>query len=126
MLTLDTKTPVVTETTVGPNLLQPLEILTKLAVETVGHNLVVLSVDDVALSVQEPRRDLVLGRVLEDGDDTLELFGGEFTGAGEVSSRIPSFSHHPPFSSLRSTRVLWIKTYRFVRSTSAFLHTRLE
>lgn len=70
-----------TETTVGADLLQALQILTSLAVESVGHDLVVLAVGDVALSVEEPGRDLVLGRVLEDGDDTLEFFGGEFTGA---------------------------------------------
>ena len=68
-----------TETTVGADLLQALEILTGLAVQGVGNNLGVLAVGDVALSVKEPRGDLVLGRGLEDGDDTLELFGGELT-----------------------------------------------
>jgi hypothetical protein len=85
VLALDTEAPVVTETTVGADLLQPLEILASLAVEAVGHNMVILAVVDVALPVQEPGWDLVLRRVLEDRDDTLELFGGEFTGAGEVS-----------------------------------------
>ena len=68
-----------TETTVGTDLLQALEVLTELAVETVGDNLGVLAVDDVALSVQEPRGDLVLGGGLEDGDDALKLFGGKLT-----------------------------------------------
>lgn len=64
----------------GADLLQALKVLTQLAVETVGDNLGVLAVGDVALSVQEPRGDLVLGRGLEDGDDALKLFGGQLTG----------------------------------------------
>lgn len=87
VLSTDTETPVVTETTVGADLLQALEILTHLAVQVVGDNLGVLAIGDVALSVQEPGGDLVLGRVLEDGDDTLKLFGGKLTGAAERESR---------------------------------------
>ena len=70
-----------TETTVSADLLEALEIFTELGVDTVGKDLRVLTVDDIALSVEEPGGDLVLGRVLDDGDDTLELFGGELTGA---------------------------------------------
>lgn len=81
VLTTDTETPVVTQTTVGADLLQALKILTELAVQTVGQNLGVLAIDDIALSVEEPGGDLVLGGVLEDGDDTLEFFGGELTSA---------------------------------------------
>jgi hypothetical protein len=62
------------------NLLQPLQILTKLALHSVCQHLRVLAIDDVVLSVQEPRGDFVLGRVLNDGDDALELFGSDFTG----------------------------------------------
>lgn len=69
-----------TETTVGADLLEALKIVTELGVNTVGENLRVLAIDNVALSVEEPGWDLVLGRVLDDGDNTLELFGGEFTG----------------------------------------------
>lgn len=65
------------------DLLEALKVLTELAVQAVGNNLRVLAVGDIALSVQEPARDLVLGWGLEDGDDTLELFGGEFTGTVE-------------------------------------------
>lgn len=80
VLTTHTETPVVTETTVGADLLQTLEVLTGLLVDTVGKHVGVLAVGDVALSVEEPGGDLVLGGVLEDGDHTLELFGGELTG----------------------------------------------
>lgn len=79
VLATDTQAPVVTETAVGADLLEALEVLTHLAVQAVGDNLRVLAVGDVALSVQEPRGDLVLGWGLEDGDDALELFGGELT-----------------------------------------------
>lgn len=41
----------------------------------------VFSIDDIALSVEEPAGNLVLSRVLDDSDETFELFGGKFTGA---------------------------------------------
>jgi len=79
VLATDTEAPVVTETTVGPDLLQALEIITELRVDTVGKNLRVLAVDNILLSVQEPRRDLVLSRVLHDCDDALQLLRRKFT-----------------------------------------------
>jgi len=113
VLSTDTETPVVAETSVSTDLLQSLEVVTELGVDTVGENLEVLAVDNVALSVEEPGRNLVLGWVLDDGDDTLELFRGEFSGANR-SVRIlifPTRSH---------------ATNRLLRSTSAFLQTKLE
>lgn len=80
VLTTHTQTPVVTQTTVRADTLETLEVLTDLAVQAVGDNLRVLAVGDVALSVQEPCRDLVLRGGLEDGHDALEFFRGEFTG----------------------------------------------
>lgn len=64
MLATDTETPVVTETTVGPDLLQALEILTELRVDGVGEDLRVLTIGDILLSVKEPSRDLVVEGVL--------------------------------------------------------------
>ena len=88
VLSTHTETPVVTETAVGADTLETLEILTGLAVEGVGDNLGVLAIGDVALSVQEPCRDLVLGGALEDGDHTLEFFGGKLTSTvGRKSSQ---------------------------------------
>jgi len=81
VLATDTESPVVTETTVGTDLLQALEIFTELGVDTVGEDLAVLAIDNIALTVKEPGWDLVLGGVLDDGDDPLEFFGGEFTSA---------------------------------------------
>lgn len=81
MLAPDPKAPVVPETSVGTDFLQSLQVFTELVVECVGENLRVLAVDDIALPVQEPTGDLVLGGVLDDCDDTLKLFCGKFTGA---------------------------------------------
>jgi len=96
VLSADTETPVVTETAVGADLLQALEIVAELGVDSVGEDLAVLAVDDVALSVEEPRRDLVLGGVLNDGDDTLELFGRKLTGTvmRRMSAFCPSIHFH--------------------------------
>ena len=80
MLTPDTETPEVTETTVSTNLLQPLQIVTELRVDTVGQDLRVLAIDDVPLPVQEPRGDLELRGVLDDGDDTLEFLRRDLAG----------------------------------------------
>ena len=79
VLATDTESPVVTETAVSTDLLQALQIVTELGVDTVSENLAVLAIDDIALTIEEPGRDLVLGGVLNDGDDSLELFRREFT-----------------------------------------------
>jgi len=63
----------VTETTVSADLLEAFEIVTELGVYTVGENVGVLAIDDITLSVEEVRWDLVLKWVLEDGDNSLEL-----------------------------------------------------
>ena len=81
MLTTDAEAPVVTETTVSADLLEALEVLTELGVDAVGEDLGVLAVDNVALPVEEPGGDLVLGGVLDDGDNALKLFGGKLAGA---------------------------------------------
>jgi len=80
MLSTDTETPVVTEATMSPDLLQTFQIVTELGVDTVGQDLRVLAIDDIALTIEEPGGNLVLSGVLNDGDDSLELFGREFTG----------------------------------------------
>ena len=70
-----------TKTPMSADLLQAFQIITKLGVDTVGENLAVFAIDDIALTIEEPGGDLVLSWVLDDGDDTLELLGGKFTGA---------------------------------------------
>ena len=81
VLAPDAEAPVVTETTVRPDLLQPLKVITELRVNTVGQDLQVLAVDNVPLPVQEPKRDLELGGVLDDGDETFELIRVKLAGA---------------------------------------------
>lgn len=108
VLATDTETPVVAKTTVSADLLQALQIITQLGVDTVGQNLRVLAVDNVALSVEEPGGDLVLGRVLDNGDNSLKLFGGKFTGTIESTiistlalSPVLIFPSSTPFSLAR-------------------------
>jgi len=81
VLAANAEAPVVTETTVRADLLQALQVITELRVDTVGEDLRVLAVDNVALAVEEPAGDLVGGGVLDDGDETLKLLGAELTGA---------------------------------------------
>jgi hypothetical protein len=121
VLSTDAQAPVVTETPVGADLLQSLQILTELAVHTVGEDLVVLAVHNVALSVEEPGWDLVLGWVLDDGDDALEFFGGKLAGAADGLLVLI----HP--DDRGEGHVGWARElYRLLRSISAFLHTKLE
>ena len=68
------------ETAVSADLLQALKIITELRVNTVGEDLAVLAVDNVVLSVEHPGGDLVGGRVLDDGNETLKLLRGELSG----------------------------------------------
>ena len=82
VLTTHTEAPEMPETTVRPDLLQPLEVVTDLGVHSVGEDLRVLAIDNVSLPVQEPCRDLELCRVLENGNDTLELVRVELTSPG--------------------------------------------
>lgn len=69
-----------TDTPVGADLLQALKVITELGVKVVGKNLEALAVNNVPLPVKEPLGDLELGRVLEDGDNTLKLVRVELTG----------------------------------------------
>ena len=104
VLAAHAETPVVSEAAVGADLLEPLEILAELGLHLVGEDLAVLAVGDVALSVEEPGRDLVLRWVLDDGDDALEFFGRDLTGAVtrmQVSA-FRSFPHTFLFSHRRS------------------------
>ena len=56
------------------DLLQALQVLTQLAVHTVGQDLRIFAIHNVALAIEEPCRDLILSGILDDGDDTFELF----------------------------------------------------
>jgi hypothetical protein len=117
VLSTDTELPVVTQTPtitpsvqpdsldlqtkldipVGPDLLQPLDVITQLLVNNVGNNVQVLSVSDVLPPVQEPGGNLELSRVLHDGNDSLELIGVELSGTNQHNP----FSHGPSTTSRR-------------------------
>ena len=58
---------------VGTNLLQSLEVLPELVFQLVGQDLGVLPVLGVFLSVEEPVGDLVLPGVLHDCDNPINL-----------------------------------------------------
>ena len=65
MLSSGSEAPVVTQTTMGADLLQTLQVLTKLVVQDVGHHLGGLAVLVITLSVEEPIGNLVLAGVLK-------------------------------------------------------------
>lgn len=79
MLTSDLETPEVSDTSVGSDLLQSLQVVSQLRLQVVGQDVIVLTVNLVLLSVQEPSWDLVLGWVLHDGHNSLQLFLGQLT-----------------------------------------------
>jgi hypothetical protein len=84
MLPTNPQAPVVTQTTMSPDFLKPLEIFAQFGFHAVGQHLRVFAVDNVALSIEEPGRDLVLRGVLDDGDDAFEFFRRDFTGSEET------------------------------------------
>jgi len=86
VLTPDSETPVVSQTSVRPNLLQSLQVFTELRLQVVGDDLRELSILDILLPVEEPIWDLVLPRVRHDRDYLLHLLLGELSSAlGEVN-----------------------------------------
>lgn len=87
MLTTDTNTPEVSETPVAADLLQPLEVVTKLRVDIVGQDLAVLAVNDIFLPVKEPEWNLKLRGVLHDVYDSFELIRVQVTSADNVKKK---------------------------------------
>ena len=61
------------ETTVRPDLLEALKVITQLRVHIVGQNLRILSVNNVTLTVQEPQRDLELSGILNNRHKPLQF-----------------------------------------------------
>ena len=81
VLTTNTETEGVTNTTVGTDLLQAFHIFTELVVESVRQELAVLAILAILLTIEEPVWDLVLTRVLHDGDDAFKVSIIDFTSA---------------------------------------------
>ena len=63
------------------DLLQAFQILTQFVLHSVCQHLRIFAIDDIALTIEEPRRNFVLCRALDDGDDAFEFFRCDFTGA---------------------------------------------
>ena len=129
VLTTGTEVPVVTQTTVGTNLLQTLKVITELGLDVVRQDLRVLTSREVLLSVKEPRRDLELLRRLEDIDNTFQFIRVELTGAVEVLVHVHFYNQgkieHCICGNTESFSLTCVHTYRLRRSMSAFLHTML-
>jgi len=65
---------VMTDAPMAADLAHPVQVLTQLEVEVVGNQLTILAVFEVLLPVEEPVGDLELAGVLDDGDNTVNLF----------------------------------------------------
>lgn len=86
------------DTSVGTDFLQSLQIFTEFVIKSVGKELWVLSIDNILLSVEEPFGDFVLSGVLEDCDDTFEFFSSEFSSTkSSVSTHYTSCRSDVPF-----------------------------
>ena len=85
VLTSDSETPVMSETSVGSDLLQSLQILTQFVVQLVTEDLGELAVLDILLPVEEVVWDFVLAGVLHDLHDSLKFLLGDLSCAlGDV------------------------------------------
>merc|ERR1719198_1942919 len=73
VLTTDTDSPVVTETTMQLHFLHSLNVLTKALVQEVGILLACLAILDITLAIQHICRDLKLQRVTDDGHNLVDL-----------------------------------------------------
>lgn len=81
MLTSGPVAPIMADTSVDADLLHSLNIGSDSANQHVHHALRGLAVNEISLSVDEPLGDLVLGRVVDNGDELLNLFVGKGTSA---------------------------------------------
>jgi len=81
VLSPNTNTPPVTQTTVCPNLLEPLNVISQLSIKVLGKDLSVLARLEILLTIEEPKRNLELAWVLNNGYEFLNFIGGEFSAA---------------------------------------------
>jgi len=80
VLSTDTYAPPVTQTTMGADLLHPLDVVTQLGIEVLSEYLRVLAGLEILLPIQEPEGHLELAGVLNDGNELFDLVGREFSG----------------------------------------------
>lgn len=81
MLSSDLESPFVSNTPVGSDLEQSLDILSELGFEHVRSHLEVLAFLVVTLSVEEPSGDTVSFRLVDEFSDGVALGFGEFSGS---------------------------------------------
>ncbi|KAL7537391.1 hypothetical protein ACHAXR_007792 [Thalassiosira sp. AJA248-18] len=81
VLSTHADTPPVTKTTVGTNLLHPLNIITELSIKVLRKHLRVLARLEILLPVEEPKWNLELAGVLNDGNELFDFISGQFSGA---------------------------------------------
>ena len=81
VLAADAQVPVVAQTTMETDLFHALEVLTELGSDLVGNKVLHVALQSVLLSVKEPHGDVELGRVGDDGLDSLNLLLRELAGA---------------------------------------------
>lgn len=117
VLPTDTEVVVMADTTVSTNSLETFKIFAKFGIQAIGQKLTVLAVMEVALPVQEPVGNLVLRWVLHDGDDAFKFLSRDFTSTTRKLVRKKIVEEDTEIFTL---------AYRLLRSTSAFLQTRLE
>eukprot|EP01017_Pseudomicrothorax_dubius_P025732 TRINITY_DN2811_c0_g1_i1.p1 TRINITY_DN2811_c0_g1~~TRINITY_DN2811_c0_g1_i1.p1 ORF type:complete len:122 (+),score=18.20 TRINITY_DN2811_c0_g1_i1:84-449(+) len=87
VLSSDTETPVVTETSVSLDLLETLEVLTEFGIKVVRGKLVGLSVLEVALTIEEPLWDAMAQWVEDDLLDLVHLVLIELTSSTLLRTR---------------------------------------
>lgn len=93
VLTTDSKTPRMTETTMDTNLFHALKVLTKLVVQVVGKEVGVLAILNILLTIEEPVWDLVLARILHNGDNALKISLVEFTSTNKELGTLATAIH---------------------------------
>jgi hypothetical protein len=81
VLSTDSDSPPVTQTTVSTDLLKTFNVVTKLGIDVLGKHLIVFSCLEILLPIQEPKGDLELTGVLNNGDELFDLISSEFSGS---------------------------------------------
>jgi hypothetical protein len=104
-------------TSVSTDFLQSFQVLSKLVIEGICKKLGVLSIYNIPLSIEEPFRDLVLSRILDDRNDTFELFSSKFSGT-KVRNRQIMLTNRLLRSTSAWSLVSWNKTsHTFLMTT---------
>ena len=80
MLSTNTNTPPVTKTTMGSNFLETFNIITKFGIHTLRKDLRVLSRFEILLTIQKPKWNFELTRILNNGHELFNFIRRQFSG----------------------------------------------